>query len=101
MSLVMVKPSKLPAFAFSFDIASGPDEIPADEVDAYSVQGHNSDYDFVLRVNWATRPLSRSKQKETLLKHFFAFAFLFATSVSYEDGEKRTTAKNKRPKVLS
>ena len=31
---------------------------------------------------------------------FFAFAFLFAASVSCEGGEKRTTAKNKRPKVL-
>jgi len=30
---------------------------------------------------------------------FFAFAFLFAASVSCEGGEKRTTAKNKRPKV--
>jgi len=30
---------------------------------------------------------------------FFAFAFLFTASVSCEGGEKRTTAKNKRPKV--
>jgi hypothetical protein len=30
---------------------------------------------------------------------FFAFAFLFAASPSYEGGEKRTTAKNKRLKV--
>ena len=31
---------------------------------------------------------------------FFAFAFLFAASSSCEGGEKRTTAKNKAPKVL-
>jgi len=31
---------------------------------------------------------------------FFAFAFLFAAWPSCEGGEKRTTAKNKRPKVL-
>jgi len=30
---------------------------------------------------------------------FFAFAFLFTASVSCEGGEKRTAAKNKRPKV--
>jgi len=30
---------------------------------------------------------------------FFAFAFLFTASVSCEGGEKRTTAKNKRPKI--
>jgi len=30
---------------------------------------------------------------------FFAFAFLFAALVSCEGGEKRTTAKNKRPRV--
>jgi len=30
---------------------------------------------------------------------FFASAFLFAALVSCEGGEKRTTAKNKRPKV--
>jgi hypothetical protein len=29
-----------------------------------------------------------------------AFAFLFAASSSCEGGEKRTTAKNKKPKVL-
>jgi len=32
---------------------------------------------------------------------FFAFAFLFVASFSREGGEKRTTAKNNRPKLPS
>jgi hypothetical protein len=32
---------------------------------------------------------------------FFAFAFLFTASAFGEGGEKRTTAKNKKPKVPS
>jgi hypothetical protein len=49
-------------------------------------------------------PIGRNQKiKDRLLpirQLFFAFAFLFATSVSGEGGEKRTTAKNKRPKLL-
>jgi len=32
---------------------------------------------------------------------FFAFAFLFVASFTREGGEKRTTAKNNRPKLPS
>jgi len=32
---------------------------------------------------------------------FFVCAFLFATSPSYEGGEKRTTAKNKAPDLIT
>ncbi|MEK0338011.1 MAG: hypothetical protein QQN41_11315 [Nitrosopumilus sp.] len=51
---------------------------------------------------WAS-PFGRNQKiKERLLRirrMFFASAFLFAASVSCEGGKKRTTAKNKRPKV--
>jgi hypothetical protein len=48
-------------------------------------------------------PFGRNQKiKERLLRirrMFFASAFLFTASVSCEGGEKRTTAKNKKPKV--
>jgi len=57
--------------------------------------------DFTARP-WASAFGRNQKIKERLLRirrMFFASAFLFAASVSCEGGEKRTTAKNKRPKV--
>jgi hypothetical protein len=50
-----------------------------------------------LRPSAATKKLKRGSCESGEL--FFAFAFLFVASFSGEGGEKRTTAKNKRPKV--
>jgi hypothetical protein len=59
----------------------------------------NTDYSARPRAS----PFGRNQKiKERLLRirrMFFASAFLFAASFSCEGGEKRTTAKNKRPKV--